>query len=101
MKYFNTEFLVVSCISTGAGLFASYMQVRRSEFNFIFYTISNMISLVLWGCVFSKNAAYLPTIITYCIQILMNIFGYVNWIKLKKVQTDNSMAIIRRNLRNL
>ena len=96
LKAFGTAFLLVSTISTSICFLARYMQVRRSEFNFLCYIFANLIGIVLWACVATTDFSFITTVITYMIQAIMNIFGFTNWIIIKrKQQQDDNFEIIK------
>lgn len=88
LRVFDTANLVLSTISVVLGFFAVYFMIRRSALSYIFYILSDVICACLWATVvFAGNLNYLPTLVNYAIFIALNIFGFVNWIKLMKSQT--------------
>ncbi len=97
LEVFNTAFLLVSTFSTAICLLARYMQVRRSEYNFLCYIFANLISVVLWAYVAATDFSYISTVITFSIQTLMNVVAFVNWIRMKKWQNvDEGFEIIKQ-----
>ncbi len=97
LGYFGTAFLLVSTFSAAIGLLARYMQVRRSEFNFLCYVFVNLIGTVLWAYVLTIDFSCITTVITYIIQTLMNIFAFANWLRMRKMQSqDGSFEIIKK-----
>lgn len=87
LKAFNTNELVVSTISVLASLFAIYLQIRRSRFNFSFYMINDIILMVLWGIpVLSGNFVLLPMVCNPIINFINDSYGFYNWKKLEKEQ---------------
>lgn len=88
LKAFNTANLVLSTFSVVFTMTAGYLLVRRCEYSFVFYMISNMICIGLWTSltVSTGDMSLLPTALCYCIFLILNIFGIANWAKLKKTQ---------------
>ena len=88
LKAFNTANLVLSTFSVVFTMTAGYLLVRRCEYSFVFYMISNMICIGLWTSliVSTGDMSLLPTALCYCIFLILNIFGIMNWAKLKKTQ---------------
>ncbi len=88
LKAFNTANLILSTFSVVFTMTAGYLLVRRCEYSFVFYMISNMICIGLWtGLIVSiGDISLLPTVLCYCIFLILNIFGIVNWAKLKRTQ---------------
>lgn len=88
LKSSNTANLVLSTFSVVFTMTAGYLLVRRCEYSFVFYMISNMICIGLWTSliVSTGDMSLLPTALCYCIFLILNIFGIMNWAKLKKTQ---------------
>lgn len=86
LKAFNTANLIFSTLSMTIGVVASYLVLRRSEFNFVCYLTNNIVCIILWCTVSLTDAAYFPTMVNYVVFLLLNISGVINWIKLKKEQ---------------
>lgn len=88
LRHFNTRLLVLSTLSVAFTVIASYLSVRRSEFSFIFYIISNIIGVAMWIALViqDNNLSQLITFITSLTYLLINTFGIFNWLKLKKKQ---------------
>lgn len=89
LKAFNTANLWVSTLSLSVGTIAAYLSMRRCEYNFILYIILNAICIALWLPVVLQNVANIPTIITYFVNLSLNCFGIINWIKMKKQQKQH------------
>ena len=92
LKAFNTSFLIISTISLSLACIKGYLQVRRSELNFIFGLISRVITFVLWfNIVLQGNLGYIPTATTYAIYFTLEVFGLIVWLKLKKKQKNEKI----------
>lgn len=87
LRAFNTSHLIVSTIGVGTGICAGYLSIRRSEFSFLLFLVNNILCIILWLTVVVKgDLSYIPTVANYAIFMTMNIFGFVNWLKLKRQQ---------------
>ena len=86
LRALNTANLVVSTISLTLGAIASYLLMRRCEYNFIFYILLNVTGIALWTTITIRDLSNLPTVISYSISVFLNITGLINWIKMKKSQ---------------
>ena len=98
LKAFNTAYLVVSTIATMCGMLSGYLSIRRCEFNFLMYAVSNMITIVLWCLSIMQNSLVnLPILVAFCVQFLLNCFGLLNWIRIKRLQSkeDNFDVILK------
>ncbi len=91
LREWNTANLVVSTISTVIGGMAGYLQIRRSEYNFLFYILVNIVCIVLWMSVVIKgDMSQILTIFVYVVITCLNIFGTINWFRLKKFQNEQN-----------
>ena len=92
LKAFNTTFLIISTISLSLACIKGYLQIRRSELNFIFGLISRIITLILWlHIVLQGSLGYIPTVATYAIYFTLEVFGFIVWIRLKKKQKNEKI----------
>ncbi len=88
LDYFNTANLLVSTLSVFSSLMAGHLVIRRSEYNFAFYILNNIVCICLWLYVILQNnkVGYITTIVQYCMFLILNILGVINWAKIKKSQ---------------
>lgn len=90
LKSFNTSQLFISSLSVMDSLFAIYLSIRRSKYNFYFYVVNDLILIVLWGIpVISGSLILLPLVINPIINLINDIYGIYNWKKLEKIQKEN------------
>ena len=90
LKSFNTNELIVSTISVLTSLCALYFQVRRSRASFYFYILNDVVLMLLWGIpvIFEKNLLILPIFFEPVFNLINDIYGVYNWIKLEKKQKN-------------
>jgi len=87
LQFLNTQNLIVSTINVSVSMIAGYLLIRRSEFSFIFFILNNIISIVLWSTVLAGGAIEsVPTFVLFLIYLLLNIMGFINWLRFKKLQ---------------
>ncbi len=87
LGYFGNANLTVSIINLALGIMAGYLGLRRCEYTFLFYIVSNCISITLWlSIVLQGDMSYLMTTVMYFEYLFLNSYGLVNWIKLKRLQ---------------
>ena len=87
LRLFNTEELIVSTISVTSILYAVYLQIRRSKFNFYFYMISDIVLIVLWGIsVIRGNINVLPIVFNPVIDLINDSYGIYNCEKIENKQ---------------
>lgn len=89
LKSFNTSQLFISSLSVMDSLFAIYLSIRRSKYNFYFYIVNDLILIVLWGIpTVSGSLILLPLVINPIINLINDIYGIYNWKKLEKIQKE-------------
>lgn len=84
LKIFNTNQLLLSTFSMLVKLNAAYLALKRNKYSFIFYTISAIMLLMLWGIpIFNGQYELLPMLFDSILLIINNIYGFVKWSKNK------------------
>lgn len=90
LRALNTANLIVSTVNVGINIMSGYLLIKRSEFNFIFYILNNIVSIVLWATVIAGGATNnVPTLVLFIVFLILNIIGFVNWVRLKKSQAKD------------
>lgn len=82
----NTSYLIMSTVSVFTSFAASYLTMRRSEYYGIAYGANDIVLIVLWVLATLKNKEYLPMCICFVIFLINDIYGFINWLKIKKSQ---------------
>lgn len=81
--------LVVSTISITTSFSASYLTFLRSPYYAIVYACNDIVLIVLWILASRTNLSYLPMVFCFVMFLLNDIYGFINWQRMKKRQTDN------------
>jgi nicotinamide mononucleotide transporter PnuC len=89
LKVLNTNELVVSTMSLVSSVVASYLMVRRSSYYSLAFVVNDVILIILWSIAASKNIAYLPTVICFCVYAINDTYGFFNWKHMEKLQASN------------
>lgn len=94
LKVFNTEFLAVSTLSVSANIIATWLLIRRSDFNWFVWVANSLITLSLWlYLTIVKDLSYITLAIMALFLFVNNIYGFVNWQRLKRSQIEKDQAI--------
>lgn len=86
LKALNTSNLVISTISVFTSFIASYLTMRRSEFYGIGYGANDIVLIVLWILATIQSIEYLPMCICFVVFLVNDIYGFINWLKIRKKQ---------------
>lgn len=83
---FNTANLTVSTISVTTSFLASYLTFRRSEYYALAYAANDIVLIYLWISASIHDVKYVSMIICFVMFFANDIYGFVNWSRMKKRQ---------------
>lgn len=87
LKALNTSQLVVNILSFVSMLPAVYLLARRCKWNQVAFLINDFIVPILWiWLVVEGDLTFIPMVIYHVFQILYDLYGLIEWIKLEKQQ---------------
>lgn len=88
LDFFNTANLIVSTISITTSFFASLLTVLRSPYYALFYALNDIVLIILWVLATVSDIGYLPMVFCFLIFLVNDIYGFLNWQKMKKIQKN-------------
>lgn len=87
LKQLHTRQLVISTLSIIFNLLATYLIARRYLYGFIAYFAVDTVSLILWGIpILNGDFSTICILFSVILWYILDTFGFVNWIKLRKEQ---------------
>ena len=86
LKYFGTANLVTSTASVATSFAAAYLTFRRSQYFALAYALNDLVLIVLWIMATLEDISYLSVIICFAVFFVNDIYGFLNWRKMKKRQ---------------
>ena len=89
LKYFNTANVIPSTISVTTSFLAVYLTFRRSPYFALAYSANDIILIVLWILASISNISYVSVVVCFIAFLVSDIYGFVNWLKMKKLQNAN------------
>ncbi len=84
----NTANLVFSILSISTSYFASMLMVFRSPYYAIGYSFNDVVLIILWTLATVEKLSYLPMVICFVVFLANDIYGYVNWQRISKRQSE-------------
>lgn len=87
LKYFNTANLLPSTLSVTTSFLAVYLTFRRSPYYALAYAANDIVLIVLWTLAALSDISYLSVIICFVMFLANDIYGFINWNRMKKRQT--------------
>lgn len=86
---FNTSYLLVSTISIATSFLASYLMLFRSPNYALAYAANDIVLIILWILAAKEDLSYLPMIACFSMFLVNDIYGFINWIRMKKRQQSH------------
>lgn len=88
LSAFNTANLIPSTISVTTSFTAVYLTYKRSAFYAIGYAANDIVLIILWILAAFYDVSYLSVVICFVMFLANDIYGFVNWSKMRKNQED-------------
>ncbi len=86
LKALGNANLLVSTLSITTSYTASYLTLFRSPYYAIAYALNDIVLIVLWVLASMTDIAYVPMIFCFAAFLANDIYGFVNWRRMKKRQ---------------
>lgn len=83
----HTANMIPSTISVTTSFVAVYLTFRRSEYYALGYAANDIVLIVLWTMATIKDISYLSVLICFAVFLVNDIYGFINWRKMKNSQT--------------
>lgn len=87
----NTANIVPSTISVTTSFLAVYLSGRRSPYFALGYAANDIVLIILWLLAFKEDVKYFSVVICFMVFFINDIYGYVNWQKIKSRQNSDSI----------
>lgn len=92
LRAFNTANLVISTVSVTTSFLASYLTMRRSEYYAFAYACNDVVLIIMWIMATASNITYISMVICFVVFLVNDIYGFVNWSKMKSKQHKKLLA---------
>lgn len=89
LRAFNTANLIPSTISVLTSFLAVYLTYKRSPFFAIAYAANDVVIIILWFLAALSDTSYLSIVTCFVMFLINDVYGFINWIRMKKTQTQN------------
>ena len=90
LRALNTTNLVVSTISIATSFFAAFLTYKRSPYFALAYAVNDLVLIILWVYASFFNTAYASVATCFIIFLINDIYGFINWLKMKKKQAKTT-----------
>ena len=89
LKYLNTANLIPSTISVTTSFIAVYLTFRRSPYFALAYASNDLVLIILWVLATKTQVSYLSVVICFIVFFVNDLYGFVNWKRMEKKQSNN------------
>ena len=87
LKFFNTANIIPSTISVTTSFIAVYLTFRRSPWFALAYASNDIVLIVLWIMASLYDTRYISVVVCFFAFLVNDIYGYVNWCRMKARQS--------------
>ena len=81
--------IIFSTISVTTSFIASYLTFFRSPYYALAYAANDVVLIVLWTMATIENISYLPMIACFVMFLINDLYGFYNWQRMEKKQSDD------------
>ena len=86
LKHFGTANLLPSTLSVTTSFIAVYLTFRRCPWFALAYAANDVVLIVLWVLASLTDIHYLSVTVCFVAFLFNDIYGFVNWQRMKKRQ---------------
>ncbi|KAF0092564.1 MAG: nicotinamide mononucleotide transporter PnuC [Fusobacteria bacterium] len=86
LAYFNTANLLISTLSVATSFSASFLMLYRSPIYALAFGVNDLVLIVMWILASMDDLSYLPMVACFIMFLLNDIYGFFNWVRMKKRQ---------------
>lgn len=89
LKFFNTANIIPSIISVTTSFLAVYLTFRRSPYFALAYASNDIVLIVLWVLASIYDIRYISVVVCFAAFLVNDIYGFINWQRMKVRQYVN------------
>ena len=88
LKALGNAELAVSTLSVTTSFLAAYLLFRRSPYYALAYAANDVVLIVLWCVASVRDLSYLSMVACFLMFLCNDLYGFFNWMRLRKHQED-------------
>lgn len=88
---FDTANIVPSTISVTTSFLGVYLTFRRNEYFPLAYACNDIVLIILWTLAAITDISYVSVIICFIMFFINDMYGFINWSRIKKRQMNLEM----------
>lgn len=87
LDHFGTANILPSTLSVASSFVAAYLTFRRSPYFALAYAVNDIVLIILWMLASLADTRYLSVVVCFVAFLFNDVYGFVNWQKMKKRQS--------------
>lgn len=95
LNVFDTANIIPSTISVTTSFMAVYLTFRRSAYFALAYAANDIVLIILWVMAAMSNISYLSVSICFVMFLVNDVYGYINWSRMKERQQNESVSFLK------
>ncbi len=84
----ETANLVPSTLSIFTSFFAAYLTFMRTPYFPLAYAFNDVVLIVMWIMAAKEDNSYISVIVCFCVFLVNDLYGFINWCRMKKMQSE-------------
>lgn len=88
LRALGTANLLVSTLSVATSFLAASLTVLRHPLYAVAYSANDLVLIALWVMASIRDIAYLPMTVCFAMFLLNDVYGFINWTRMKRSQGD-------------
>lgn len=89
LDYYKTANIIPSTLSVTTSFIAVYLTFRRSPYFALAYAANDIVLIVLWVLASISDVRYVSVIVCFIAFLVNDIYGFINWHRMKIRQREN------------
>ena len=86
LKALDTKNIIISTFSITTSFIAASLQAIRSRYYAIAYALNDIVLIILWSIALKEDLGYMSLVICFIIFFINDIYGFINWTRIKNKQ---------------
>ena len=86
LRALDTTNLAISTVSVTTSMLAACLTFLRSPFYGLAYACNDIVLIVMWILATVNDISYLPMVICFVLFLVYDIYGFFNWLSMRKKQ---------------
>lgn len=92
LSFLNTANVIPGTISVLTSFFAAYLTFMRTPYFPLAYALNDVVLIVLWIMATKEDSSYVSVIVCFCVFLVNDLYGFINWCRMKKKQSKQENA---------